>query len=306
MTQQITTSELFYSPQGEAGLTGRPQVWARVAKCNFTCRGFNNPKNLDTTTNEGLGFDPTKFKTLHEIPLIQVGCDSIYSWDDRFKHLWTTWDLNDLADALLALTPTHPKNGILTPHHSWITPQGQKIGLTLTGGEPTSRMKAIVELLHLPQFDDLEMVTFETNCSVPLKQEHMQALNEWLYKGNTRGLNRVITWSNSPKLSITGEPWEKAIRPDVALMQLEVSRHYQYFKFVVEPTEESFAEVEKAMEAYWAAGVPKDTEIWVMPVGGLLEQQQQVDKAVAEMALKRGWNISWRAHIYVFKNQVGT
>lgn len=296
MEQKITTSELFYSPQGEAGLTGRPQVWARVAKCNFTCMGFNNPNKVDTTTNEGLGFDPTKYKSLHELPLISVGCDSVYSWDDRFKHLWTTWSLNDLADALVNLTP----------HKSWITPSGQNIGLTLTGGEPTSRMKAIVELLHLPQFNDLERVTFETNCSVPLKQEHMDSLNEWIQKGNGRGLSRSIVWSNSPKLSITGEPWEKAIRPDVALMQLEVFRRYQYFKFVVEPTEVSFAEVEKAMQAYWAAGVPKDTEIWVMPVGGLLEQQQEVDKAVAMMALERGWNISWRAHIYVFKNQVGT
>ncbi len=125
-------------------------------------------------------------------------------------------------------------------------------------------------------------------------------------KGNAKGLFRRIVWSNSPKLSITGELWDKAIRPDVALMQLEVYRRYQYFKFVVEPTEESFGEVEKAMKAYWDAGIPKDTEIWVMPVGGLLEQQQEIDKAVAMMALARGWNTSWRAHIYVFKNQVGT
>ena len=288
---KITTSELFYSPQGEAALTGRPQVWVRVAKCNFECQGFNNPNKVDTTTNEGLGFDPSKYKSLKDLPVISVGCDSIYSWDDRFKHLWSTWELEELADALLTLTP----------HQSWITPQGQKIGLTLTGGEPTSRMKAIVELIKLPQFDNLETLTFETNCSVPLKQAHMDALSEWSYY-----TGKQIVWSNSPKLSITGEPWEKAINPSVALMQRQVKGSYQYFKFVCEPTEESFGEVEKAMEEYWTAGIPDDTEIWVMPVGGLLEQQQQVDRRVAEMCLERGWNVSLRAHIYVFGNEVGT
>ncbi len=285
---KITTSELFYSPQGEGPLTGRPQVWVRVSKCNFECQGFNNPNNVDTTTNEGLGFDPTKYNTLKELPPITVGCDSIYSWDDRFKHLWTTWELEELADELLKYTPSNKwTNGI---------------GLTFTGGEPTSRMKAIVELIHLPQFDDLKIITFETNCSVPLMDKHMDRLTEWVEAKP----ERMVVWSNSPKLSITGEPWKKAINPTVAVQQLKVKNAYQYFKFVVEPTEESFAEVDKAMVEYYMAGIWDDTEIWIMPVGGTLEQQQKIDRTITEMTLARGWNVSWRAHIYVFGNELGT
>jgi len=284
---KITTSELFYSPQGEGPLTGRPQVWVRVAKCNFECMGFNNPLNVDTTTNEGLGFDPTKFNTLKSLPPISVGCDSIYSWDDRFKHLWSTRTLEELAAELLTYLP----NG------RW----NRNIGLTFTGGEPTSRMKAIVELIHLPEFDNLQTITFETNCSVPLMDKHMDRLSEWSLQPG-----KMVVWSNSPKLSITGEPWEKAIKPDVAVKQLDVANAYQYFKFVVEPTDESFAEVDKAMAEYHDAGIPKDAEVWLMPVGGLLEQQQDIDRKITEMTIARGWNVSWRAHIYVFGNELGT
>lgn len=288
---KITTSEIFYSPQGEAALTGRPQVWIRVAKCNFECQGFNNPNNVDTTTNEGLGFDPTKYKTLKELPPISVGCDSIYSWDDRFKHMWSTWTLEELAAEVLKYLPNNKWN--------------RNIGLTFTGGEPTSRMKAITKLIQLPEFDDLHTITFETNCSVPLMDSHMEELSNWTLGGGANN-QRMIVWSNSPKLSITGEPWEKAIRPDIALQQLKAYNTYQYFKFVVEPTEESFAEVDKAMAEYHAAGIPRTAEIWTMPCGGLLEQQQKIDREVTEMALERGWNVSWRAHIYVFGNEIGT
>ena len=143
---KITTSELFYSPQGEGPLTGRPQVWVRVSKCNFECQGFNNPDKVNTLTNEGLGFDPTKYKTLKELPPITVGCDSIYSWDDRFKHMWSTWTEEELAEELLKYTPTG----------EWTN----NIGLTFTGGEPTSRMKVICNLIHQPQFDNLKTITF--------------------------------------------------------------------------------------------------------------------------------------------------
>ena len=285
---KITTSELFYSPQGEGPLTGRPQVWARVSKCNFKCQGFNNPNKVDTTTNEGLGFDPTKYNTLKELPPITVGCDSIYSWDARFKHLWTTWTLEELAAELIKYTPTG----------KWT----RNIGLTFTGGEPTSRMKVISELIHLPEFDDLKTITFETNCSVPLLDKHMERLSEWTIAKP----ERMLVWSNSPKLSITWEPWEKAINPAVAAQQRKVLNSYQYFKFVVEPTDESFAEVDKAMAEFYEGGTPASAEIWLMPVGGVLEQQQKIDRAVTEACMQRGWNVSWRAHIYVFGNELGT
>lgn len=291
---KITVVELFRSFNGEGlHINGRLEsaIWVRVAKCPFTCRAFNNPNNVDTETNEGLGFDPTTLTSLAEMPEITVGCDSIYAWDDRFKHLWKSYEVGDLAKALVAMLPDGAKN--------WQHPVSkQRYGLTLTGGEPTLVMKAIVELLVQPELDNLRTVTFETNCAVPLMPKHMMALREWCEKVP----GRQIIWSNSPKLSISGEPWEKAIVPTNALMQRLVGEgnFKQYFKFVVDATEESFAEVRRAMAEYHASGIPEDVEVCVMPCGGTLEQQQQIDTKVSDMAMERGYHLSWRAHIYSY------
>lgn len=296
---KITVVETFRSPNGEGlHINGRLEstIWIRVAKCPFTCAAFNNPTNRDTLTNEGLGFDPTQLQSLNEMPEIEVGCDSIYAWDDRFKHLWTTYETADLAKHIVTLLPPGCEN--------WQHPKTkQRYGLTLTGGEPTSVMKAIVEFIKEPELANLRTITFETNCAVPLMEKHMLALREWCEAVP----GRQIIWSNSPKLSVSGEPWEKAIVPRNALMQRVVGEgnFKQFFKFVVEPTEESFAEVERAMAEYHAGGIPEDVEVCLMPVGGMLEQQQEIDAQVTMMAIERGYHISWRAHVYVFGAKPG-
>lgn len=296
---KITVVETFRSYNGEGlHINGRLEsaIWVRVAKCPFTCKAFNNPLKLDTETNEGLGFDPLAFSSLNDIPEITVGCDSIYAWDDRFKHMWKTYETSELAEHLVSLLPPGSEN--------WQHPVSkQRYGLTLTGGEPTSVMKAIIELLPHPLLDGLHTVTFETNCAVPLMEKHMLALREWCEKVP----GRQIIWSNSPKLSISGEPWAKAIVPKNALMQRVVGEgnFKQYFKFVVEPTVESFDEVAKAMAEYHAGGIPEDIEVCVMPMGGTLEQQQEIDTKVSDMAMERGYHLSWRAHIYAYGAKPG-
>jgi len=296
---KITVVESWYgTPNGEGPVTGRldTSVWIRVAKCPFTCKGFNNPEGLDTETNEGLGFDPTAFKTLDEIPEITRGCDSIYAWDDRFKHMWTTYTTDELAEHVVGLLPDNAKN--------WQHPISKQFyGLSITGGEPTSVMKAWIEFINHPLLANLRTITFETNCAVPLMPKHMDALRHWCL----RIPGRQIIWSNSPKLSVSGEPWEKAIVPMNALYQRLVGEGLfkQYFKFVCDATEESFDEVARAMSEYHASGIPEGTEVWIMPMGASLEQQHQVDQAVVRMALERGYHVSLRAHLYVFGNKPG-
>jgi organic radical activating enzyme len=69
-------SEVFMSIEGEGPHSGHPTVYIRFTKCNFTCKGFNNPDNVDTLTDEGLGFNPKFYNKLEEIPTVTVGCDS--------------------------------------------------------------------------------------------------------------------------------------------------------------------------------------------------------------------------------------
>lgn len=299
MSRTLTTSETFTSFQGEGPLTGNlgSAVWIRTARCPFTCSHFNNPERLDLSTNEGLGFDPTKLTSLEEMPEITRGCDSRYSIsDNRFAHLWKEWTVDELADHVVSLLPHNVVN--------WQHPRTlQHYGLTLTGGEPTLQMKFFVEFFKSPALNGLKTITFETNCAVPLMSKHMLELREWCEAEP----GRKIVWSNSPKLSISGEPWEKAIVPKNALMQRLVGEgnFTQYFKFVCDATDESFAEVERAMDEYHASGVPKDTEVWIMPMGASVDQQMSITEKVTRMCFERGYHVAWRNHIIALGNAPG-
>jgi 7-carboxy-7-deazaguanine synthase len=310
LTEQLTKennmakyewSEVFMSIEGEAKFTGHPTVYIRFSKCNFQCKGFNNPEGLDTTSEQVLGFQPKDYKDIFSIPLITRGCDSIYSWDEKFSHMWKKGTQADIGAEVTAILPN---NSFVNPH------SGRRTILSITGGEPTLRMKFLPDLLADPAFKECRHILIETNCSVPLKAEHMDQLHAWAVGGHPLVPGR-ITWSNSPKLSVSGEKWEEAIRPDIALMQLRSGSRNgmvfdQYFKFVCGPSEDDFAEVDRAMEEYFAAGIQRDTEVYVMPTACTEEQQQTVSAKVAQMCIDRGYIYCHRVQNSVFGNGVGT
>lgn len=290
-------SEVFMSIEGEARYVGRPTVYVRFTGCNFECRMFNNPEGLDTTSTEVLGFDPTDYTNIYDIPLITKGCDSIYSWDPKFKHMWNTGSENEVAAAVMEAIP----------HHSWDHPKTQQpVILSLTGGEPTLRYKTLPLLLNHPLFEDLKYILIETNCSVPLSEKFLEELNSWMRK--TDG---TIIWSNSPKLSVSGERWEVAINPTVALQQIKYANvkdlHIeQYFKFVCGPDDADFDEVERAMKEYHDAGIYTGTEVFIMPVACQQSDQTDIAAKVAQQCINRGFTYCHRVHLDVFGNGVGT
>lgn len=294
---KFSWSEVFMSIEGEGPHSGWPTVYIRFTGCNFQCKGFNNPEMLDTTSEEVLGFNPTDYKNIYDIPLITKGCDSIYSWDNKFRHMWTEGDENELAKVVMDTIP----------HHSWTHPvTGQPVILSLTGGEPTLRAKHLPALLNHPLFDELKYILVETNGSVPFTDKFIIDLNKWIRK------DRKIIWSNSPKLSISGEDWDKAIRPDVIELQTHTDiftphNFEQYFKFVCGPTVEDFDEVEKAMNAYYDSGsIQRYARVYIMPVACLEEQQQEIASKVAQMCIERGYIYCHRIQNSVFGNGVGT
>ena len=292
-------SEVFMSIEGEAKYTGHPTAYIRFTKCNFSCKGFNNPEQLDTTSTEVLGFDPRDYKDIYSIPLIHRGCDSIYSWDEKFSHMWHKGTEDDL---IAELTKTLPHGSFINPNN------GKRIVLSLTGGEPTLRAKFLPVLLNHEDMKECKHILFETNCAVPLKWDFIGDLNEWLCKDP----ERKITWSNSPKLSVSGEDWNDAINPKVAAMQRMVTgreglnQAEQYFKFVCGPNDADFDEVARAMEVYFAAGIPRSVEIYIMPTACTEEQQQEISAKVAGMCIDRGYIYCHRIQNSVFGNGVGT
>jgi organic radical activating enzyme len=285
-------SEIFLSIEGEGMYAGHPTVYLRLVKCNFTCRGFNNPE-MKEITNEVLGFDPSEYDSLDKLPVINIGCDSIYSWDNRFKHLWKKRNAKEMADDIMEVVP----GGTWCRSNS-----GEHTIFSLTGGEPTLHQKFLIELLEQPHFNDLKLLLIETNCSVPLRKEFIDFLNQWTEQHD----DRLVVWSNSPKLSISGEPWEKAIRPEIAAAQLLVKKSKQYFKFVCSDDDRDFDEVDKAMNEYWKLIEKKFQQVYIMPVGATEEQQDDVQANVALKCMDRGYIFCPRIHVHTFGNVCGT
>jgi 6-pyruvoyltetrahydropterin 2'-reductase len=295
---QFEWVETFVSIEGEATHSGTPTVYVRFTKCNFECRGFHNPE-MKEITNEVLGFDPANYIHILELPPIQIGCDSIYAWDDRFKHMWKKGDTDALIDELEALLPGG----------KWVHPvTHQPVIFSLTGGEPTLRAKFLPELLNHPRMAECRHVLVETNCSVPLTDKFITAVAEWM----NADPRRKWTWSNSPKLACSGEKHDKAIRPDIALKQFDLFHKAtntwnveQYFKFVVDGSDESFDEVERVMAEYWAAGIPKETQIHCMPMACVEAQQQKIAQITADKCIERGMRYCHRVHATVYENAIG-
>jgi len=173
---------------------------------------------------------------------------------------------------------------------------GQDIHLIMTGGEPLLAWQRLyVELFEHPRMQDLKNVTFETNTTQVLHNDLYHYLND---------SNRItVTWSCSPKLSVSGESWEDAIKPNVALNYSTVDGSDMYLKFVVADRSD-IDEAGRAVQAYRGAGV--ECPVYCMPLGGRSEEYVLNVKEVAEVCMEKGWRFTPRLHISLFGNAWGT
>lgn len=279
---KLKVSELFYSIQGEGRYMGVPSVFLRTFGCNFTCSGFGMPKGEQS--EERIKVVPENYSKYNELPLVHTGCDSYASWDPRFKHLSPVIECSQLSKDIVALLP----------QKKWVDEH-----LVITGGEPLlGWQRSYPELLSAPEMESLKELTFETNGTQELSEEFSRFLNEWTF--NNRHYDD-LTFSISPKLSISGEKWEEAIRPDVVAQYSSIG--YAYVKFVV-ATKDDVAEAEQAVNEYRKAGF--DGPVYIMPCGGTDQLYYLNNRQVAELAMKKGWRYSDRLQIPLFKNAWGT
>ena len=279
---KLKVSELFYSIQGEGRYMGVPSVFLRTFGCNFTCSGFGMPSGV--ASEERLNVNPEFYSEYKALPLVHTGCDSYASWDPRFRHLSPVIECAQLAKDIVDLLP----------QKKW-----QDEHLVITGGEPLlGWQRSYPDLLSQKEFDSLEELTFETNGTQPLTDDFFKYLNEWTF---AKGHYDQLTFSVSPKLSVSGEKWEEAIKPQVVSQYSAVG--FTYLKFVV-ANKDDVAEAEQAVSEYRDAGF--NGPVYIMPCGGTEELYHLNNRQVAEFAMKKGWRYSDRLQIPLFKNAWGT
>ena len=299
MASKLRYSEAFYSVQGEGKFVGVPSVFLRTFGCNFRCMNFGTDEKRDrweqhkagkkhnAEVAELIANDVHKTtKEFNDLPIIHTGCDTYASIYPEFKHFNKQKEVDEVVDHLLSLTP----------EGKWTMDNGQDIHLIMTGGEPLLAWQRLyIELFEHPRMQDLKNVTFETNTTQHLKDDFYN------YLSNQDRFE--VTWSCSPKLSVSGEPWDTAIKPDVASKYSSVDGSNIYLKFVV-ATKDDFDEVTRAVEEYRSAGV--DCPVYLMPLGGRSEEYNLNVQEVAEACMERGWRFTPRLHISLFGNAWGT
>ncbi len=281
---KIKIAELFYSIQGEGRYMGVPSVFLRTFGCNFKCAGFGMPRG--ETSEEANTIDPDLYTDYKTLPLVSTGCDSYASWDPRFKHLSPVLDTDAIAHAIVDSLP----------HKEW-----RDEHLVITGGEPLlGWQKQYPDLLDHPKMAGLKEITFETNGTQKLTAEFRKYLLNWSLGNKSRGRD-ALTFSVSAKLPCSGESWSDAICPDIVSQYQDVGT--TYLKFVI-ATEEDLTDAERAVEEFGAGGFTGP--VYIMPVGGVERVYSVNNRAVAEMAMRKGWRYSDRLQVPLFKNEWGT
>jgi 7-carboxy-7-deazaguanine synthase len=288
---KLRYSEAFYSVQGEGKFVGVPSLFLRTFGCNFRCAAFGLPRGSVTNKfnpevkkliDDGV---PERVNKFEDLPLVHTGCDTYASIYPEFKHLMKDRTVDEVVDHLLSLLP----NG------KWTQDNGQDIHLIITGGEPLLAWQRLyVELFEHPGMQDLKNVTFETNTTQHLHKNFADYLNDQK--------RFKVTWSCSPKLSVSGERWEDAINPDIALEYSRINDSDTYLKFVV-ADQTDVDEVERAVSEFRSAGL--ECPVYLMPVGGRTEGYDLTVQQVARLAMAKGWRFTPRLHVTLFGNRWG-
>lgn len=269
---------------------GVPSVFMRTFGCNFQCAGFGLPRGEKTTEVDPIAANVQMYNSYEDLPLVSTGCDSYASWHPAFKHLSPFYTIDEIVDKIVGTLP----------YKEW-----RDEHLIITGGEPLLKWQYLYpELLSHPKMRSLKELTFETNGTQALTDEFKTWIHrEWHHDGSINmGRGRdTFTFSVSAKLPCSGETFERAIRPEVVAEYEEYG--FVYLKFVI-ANEQDAEDAERAIELYRAAGV--EGPVYFMPVGGTESVYNMNNRAVADLAMKRGYRYSDRLQVPLFKNEWGT
>lgn len=277
--------ECFLSLQGEGKYVGQPTIFVRYFGCTLNCRGFGMPRGeLSYEYDNIVKNELSKYKDdeLTKLPLVKTGCDSYVTLAPECMRFCKEYTTEELAQYIYRLIPDEVD---VRNYH-----------VCFTGGEPMIHQNIITELMV--KLNDngrgIREFTFETNGTLELNDQNIAILNSNPY------IN--VTFSVSPKLSISGNPTKKAFKPNALVSYNKVKNGYLYYKFVVQNNDD-IDEAKDWIKGYSNSGVKYD-EIFLMPVGGTACKETDLTAVdVAKLCMKYGFRYSPREHITLFGNR---
>ena len=303
---------MFYSIQGEGRYVGVPSLFLRLFGCNFECPGFGQDRDKSKWLDQDKmphNQEHPDVKSLVDLPVPHVGCDSSFSWGKKWGHLAKHEDIDTIVKKMDMVNWYGQKNqNTMSGDLSACLLQDDGVHLVITGGEPLLKgfQQGVFDLMTHPDLKT-RFVTIETN-GTQIFSPYDYCNDGYMFPDHHRkfGVNKNagMTFSVSPKLSNSGEDWIDAIRPEALASYNAWPYSYLYLKFVVRD-EEDMKEVEKAVKVYDHARINIDA-VYLMPEGGTDFELKQNDHNVAQLAMKYGYKYSPRLHINLFGNEWGT
>jgi 6-pyruvoyltetrahydropterin 2'-reductase len=291
-------SEIFGPTlQGEGLYTGKNTMFVRFFFCNLQCNGFGqeHPTKPETYELPHKSFDLSNIKKLTDIPVIDKGCDTSYSWSKKYKYLIEDISSSYVINKLKELMPQTGGKFVQNMQGKFIS----DVHLCFTGGEPLIKVnqKHIINIIdELYNQNNLpNHITFETNATQDLIPEFIEMISKYN--------ETEFHVSCSPKLfSVTGETADKAWNHNAVSIYNDVFDKLS-LKFVLNDDENSWRE----LNLYLSELSFYNSNIYIMPVGSTIEDQlsPQITR-ICNKALSNGFNISARLHTYIFGNEIGT
>lgn len=151
--------------------------------------------------------------------------------------------------------------------------------LVITGGEPMTQQKGIVELVKgLKASNDDQWVEVETNGTIPPSEEMVEVIDQF---------------NVSPKLANSGNELQKR-RKDNALRAFAAIPKAD-FKFVV-MGEQDLPEILELVDTY---EIPHD-RVFLMPEGRTPEEVQTHQIELVELAKQHNFNLTTRLHVLIW------
>jgi len=203
------------------------------------------------------------------------GCDTWYAVDRAFAG---EWEAIERPESLLEEWDAMVEKAGYTPH------------LVITGGEPMIHAADPVFYRIVEELTDRGVsITFESNGTLAPDFESFPAYDR-------------CTFSLSVKLSNSGEPRERRIRPE-ALEALDRSGAEIFFKFVLD---RELIRSGKALEEIGQiAGYIPRAQVYCMPMGEGRPQLREHDEKVFAFCIRHGYRYSDRLHIRIFDTAPG-